>query len=127
MLKKSTYIPTLVLGHGFLGLLECLPHLCEVRDIAARYTLDAVEFEQIALVRMRRSLEDCKAKTYQQPLTMHHAKGSSPFNLAILFSLNRFFGNMPLTARLSTSPPPHFSIILSIDIDFKLPGRVLCV
>lgn len=47
------------------------------------------------------------------------------FNLAILSSRKRFFGSMPLTALLSTSPPPHFAIILSIVISFKLPGRVV--
>lgn len=48
-----------------------------------------------------------------------------PFNLSNLGSLNLFFGNMPLTALLSTSPPPHFRTILSILMTFKLPGRVV--
>lgn len=51
----------------------------------------------------------------------------SLFNRANLFACNRFFGNMPLTALRKTSPPPHFSIILSIVMLFRLPGRVLCV
>ena len=50
----------------------------------------------------------------------------SHFNRCILPSLNLFFGNMPLTARRKTSPPPHFSRIFSIVISFRLPGRVVC-
>lgn len=49
------------------------------------------------------------------------------FSLANLLSLNRFLGNIPLTALFRTSPPPHFSNILSIVMLFKLPGRVVCV
>lgn len=54
-------------------------------------------------------------------------KKYSPFSLANLGSLNRFFGNMPLTARFSTSPPPHFFIMVSMLIAFRAPGRVVCL
>jgi len=50
---------------------------------------------------------------------------SNVFNLANRTSLNRFFGNIPLTALLNTSPPPHFTIILSMLRLFKDPGRVV--
>jgi hypothetical protein len=50
---------------------------------------------------------------------------TSPFNRASLLSRNLFLGSIPWTAFFSTSPPPHFSNILSIDICLRLPGRVL--
>ena len=48
-----------------------------------------------------------------------------PFNRSNLLSLNRFFGNIPLTALFNTSPPPHFRIILSILKLFITPGLVV--
>lgn len=48
----------------------------------------------------------------------------SLFSLANLTSLNRFFGNIPLTALRNTSPPPHFPIMRSKLMLFRLPGRV---
>lgn len=67
-------------------------------------------------------------KSYK-PISPHIPRGNSNslFNLANRPSLNLFFGNMPLTARLSTSPPPHFSINLSRLMLFKLPGLVVWV
>jgi hypothetical protein len=53
------------------------------------------------------------------------ASPSKAFNRASLSSLSRFFGNIPLTAFLSTCAPPSFFISSSIVTDFKLPGRVL--
>ena len=50
---------------------------------------------------------------------------TSPFKRASLGALSRFLGSIPLTARFNTSAPPHLSNILSIVIDFKLPGRVV--
>ena len=51
----------------------------------------------------------------------------SPFSRSNLLSLSLFFGNIPLTAFRSTSPPPHLRIMPSMLISFKLPGRVECV
>jgi hypothetical protein len=77
------------------------------------------------------ALETChekwSAQKFSQQFLCHlQNQANSHFSLAIRSSLSLFLGNIPLTARLRISPPPHFSIMRSIVISFKLPGRVVC-
>lgn len=96
--------------------------LCSVSRLSAKYSLC---MDVMDLQNLRSRLMSVSPMTAFACRAQDIAK-SSHFNRPIRSSLNLFFGNMPLTALFSTSPPPHFSIIFSMLMLFKLPGRVVC-
>lgn len=96
-------------------------HLFQIRDTRL------IIFPNVALVWMCVALETCVGKLVSA--SVQHRTGTRQdehLSLARRSSRSRFFGNMPRTARLRISPPPHLVINRAMDISCKLPGRVEC-
>lgn len=103
---------------SLLRFLEGLLHLWLVQHRLV------AKLNDVLLVWMGKTLEGCEENVSIERNPGKNAKFSL-FNRANRGSCKRFLGNMPLTARRRTSPPPHLANISSIVMLFKLPGRVL--
>lgn len=84
-----------------------------------------IEFDEVFPIRMCLSFKHFDILAIRPHLMPRQS--DSPFNLSNLGFLSLFFGNIPLTALFSISPPPHFLIIPSIFNDFNAPGLVVCL